>query len=319
MAGAQASLLFADYGAEVVHVEPPGGSVLRAQPAYPMWARGKKSIELDLHDSADRQVALGLCGDADVVIETFRPGTAERRGLGYDELQARNPRLVYGSITAFGRDNPLSHLKGYEGVVMAKVGGYASLSNLTPRPGPAFGTVPFCGASAAHTLAQGILVALYERESSGLGQRVETTLVQGLAAHDPWNWILRLLTRQYSDAVTSVPRVNEARNLPNNPLAYRLLVALSKDGRWLQFSQTSERLWVAFMRSLGLEWMLSDPKWQDAPNDDDPDVRETFWERMLDEVRAKTVAEWDQVFDDDPDVFAEVFRHGTELLHHPQV
>jgi crotonobetainyl-CoA:carnitine CoA-transferase CaiB-like acyl-CoA transferase len=319
LAGSQASLLFADYGAEVVHVEPPGGSVLRTQPAYPLWARGKKSVELDLRDAADYEVAFGLCCDADVVVETFRPGTADRLGLGYDTLRAENPGVVYGSITAFGRDNAWSNLKGYEGVVMAKVGGYSSLSNLTPRPGPAFGTVPFCSASASHTLAQGILVALYERESSGLGQRVETTLVQGLAAHDTWNWILRLLSRQYSEAFTSVPRVNEARNLPNSPLAYRLLVALSKDGRWLQFSQTSERLWVAFMRSLGLEWMLSDPKWQDAPNDDDPDVREAFWERMLEEVRARTVAEWNQVFDDDPDVFAEVFRHGTELLHHPQV
>jgi crotonobetainyl-CoA:carnitine CoA-transferase CaiB-like acyl-CoA transferase len=319
LAGSQVSLLFADYGAEVVHVEPPGGSVLRSQPAYPLWARGKKSVELDLHDPRDQEIAFGLCCDADVVVETFRSGTADRLGLGYEALRAQNPGLVYGSITAFGRDNALSHLKGYEGVVMAKVGGYSALSNLTPRPGPAFGTVPFCSASASHTLAQGILVSLYERESSGLGQRVETTLVQGLAAHDTWNWILRQLTKQYSEAFTSVPRVNEARNVPNNPLAYRLLVALSKDGRWLQFSQTSERLWVAFMRSLGLEWMLSDPKWQDAPNDDDLDVREAFWERMLEEVRARTVAEWNQVFDDDPDVFAEVFRHGTELLHHPQV
>ena len=319
LCGTQASQLFADFGAEVVHVETPGGSVLRSQPAYPFWGRGKKSIELDLHAAGDRDVAYSLAADADVLIETFRPGVAERLGLGYEQLSNDNPRLVYGSITAFGRDNALSHLKGYEGVVMAKIGGYSALSNLIARPGPAYATVLYCSASATHTLAQGLLVALYEREDSGLGQRVETTLVQGLCAHDTWNWIVRLIAKQYAAAFTSVPRVDERRNVPNSPLAYRLLVALSQDGRWLQFSQTSERLWVAFMRALGLEWMLTDPKWKDAASDDDIDVREAFWERMIEAVRAKTVAEWQQAFDDDPDVFAEIFRHGTELLQHPQM
>jgi crotonobetainyl-CoA:carnitine CoA-transferase CaiB-like acyl-CoA transferase len=319
LGGVQASLFFADFGAEVVHVEPPGGSPLRAQPAYPLWARGKKSVELDLLHPPDRDVAFALCADADVVIETFRPGTAERLGVGYDALRDANPGLVYGSITAFGRDGPLSHLKGYEGVVMAKVGGYGGLSSLTSRRGPAYGTVPYCSASAAHTLAQGLFVALYERETSGLGQRVDTTFVQALGAHDTWTWIVKLVAKQYASAFTAVPRINESRNVPNGPLSYRLLVGLSSDGRWLQFSQTSQRLWVAFMRSLGLEWMLEDPKWKDAASSDDIDLRESFWEQMLDAVRSRTVAEWNQVFDDDPDVFAEVFRHGTELLHHPQM
>ncbi len=318
LSGTQTSQLFADFGAEVVHVEPPGGSPLRAQPAWPFWARGKKSIELDLRDASDRDVAYGLSCDADVLIETFRPGVADRLGLGYDAMSQDNPGLVYGSITAFGRDNALSHLKGYEGVVMAKIGGYNTLSNLAARPGPAFGTVEYCSTSSAHTLAQGILAALYEREDSSLGQRVESTLVQGLGAHDTWNWILRMMAKKYFEAFTSQPRVDETRNVPNSPLAYRLLVGLSKDGRWLQFSQTSERLWVAFMRSLGLEWMLTDPKWKDAPSSDDIDRRQEFWETMINAVRAKTVAEWNQAFDDDPDVFAEIFRHGTELLHHPQ-
>ncbi len=318
LSGTQTSQLFADFGAEVVHVEPPGGSPLRTQPAWPFWARGKKSIELDLRDANDRDVAYGLSCDADVLVETFRPGVADRLGLGYEQLSSDNPGLVYGSITAFGRDNALSHLKGYEGVVMAKIGGYATLSNLAARPGPAFGTVEYCSASVAHTLAQGILAALYEREDSSLGQRVESTLVQALGAHDTWNWIVRMIAKKYFDAFTSQPRVDEARNVPNSPLAYRLLVGLSKDGRWLQFSQTSERLWVAFMRSLGLEWMLTDPKWKDAPSSDDIDLRREFWETMINAVRAKTVAEWNQAFDDDPDVFAEIFRHGTELLHHPQ-
>jgi crotonobetainyl-CoA:carnitine CoA-transferase CaiB-like acyl-CoA transferase len=105
--GVQVSQLFADFGAEVIHVEPSGGSPLRAEAAWPFWARGKRSIQLDLHDPADLAVAKHLAGGADVVIETFRPGVAERLGLGYKEMSHSNPGLVYGSISGFGRKGPL--------------------------------------------------------------------------------------------------------------------------------------------------------------------------------------------------------------------
>ncbi|HEY6427504.1 MAG TPA: CoA transferase, partial [Acidimicrobiales bacterium] len=87
-AGAQASQTLADFGAEVVHVEPPGGSPLRGLPSYPFIARGKKSMVLDLHDSAESASAREMAIGADVLIETFRPGVMERLGLGYEDLNA---------------------------------------------------------------------------------------------------------------------------------------------------------------------------------------------------------------------------------------
>src|SRR5260221_4803697 len=125
--GAWASQLFADFGAEVVVVERPGGSDLRSQPAAPFWLRGKLSVELDLKDAVDRDVALTLASGADVVIESWRPGVAERLGLGYDDLASGHPGLVYGSITGFGRSGPFAHVKGYEGVVMAQIGAFGPL------------------------------------------------------------------------------------------------------------------------------------------------------------------------------------------------
>src|SRR6201996_7929292 len=122
-AGAQASQTLADFGAEVVQVEPPGGSSLRNLPSFPMIGRGKKSIVLDLHDAGDAALAKTLASGADVLIETFRPGVMERLGLGYEELSAANPRLVYGSVTGFGRTGPYATVKGYEALVMARVGG----------------------------------------------------------------------------------------------------------------------------------------------------------------------------------------------------
>ena len=316
--GAEVTQLFADFGAEVVLVEPPGGSPLRGQPAYPVWLRGKKGIELDLHRPDERQVARDLCLAADVVVETWRPGVAERLGLGYDELRAGNPRLVYGSVTGFGREGPLASVKGYEGIVMAKIGGYGPL-RLAERPGPSFCATSATSFNASQTLLQGLLSALYERERSGLGQRVDTSMLGAQTAHDCWNWLVQVQAERYPEAFAAVPRVNEARRVPNGWLSFRLLVGLSKDGRWMQFSQTSQRLWEAFMRVLGLEWMLTDPEWKDAHSSEDIDKREAYWEKLLGVIRSKTVAEWYEVFDAEPDVFAEIFRTGSELLHHPQL
>ena len=128
------------------------------------------------------------------MIETWRPGVAERLGLGYAELAAANPALVYVSVTGFGRDHPWSQLKCYEPIVMAKVGGLTAFGNLSQRDGPSFVATPYCAYTASQLALQGVLAALYEREASGVGQRVDTTLVQGMLAHDTWNWIVRMLT-----------------------------------------------------------------------------------------------------------------------------
>ena len=315
LVGAFAGQVLSDFGAEHILVEPPGGHPMRSQPGWPVLARGSRSIEIDLGDRSAAASVVALAQSADVVVETFRPGVAERLGLGYDELSKRNPRLVYAGVTGFGRTGPLSQLKGYEGVVMAKIGGYDQFHSLVDRPGPGFPAIPYCSISAAHMALQGILAALCERERSGLGQRVDTTLVQGIAAHDVFNWMVRLIAHRYSAAFTEVPVVDPATQVPNGWMSYALLVALSADGRFLQFSQATRKLFKPFLRVLGLDG----PEWEGAWEDPDAVRRGTFRDKALQAVRSKTVAEWQDVFDAEPDVFAEVFRSGTELLHHPQM
>ena len=317
--GTQMSQLLADFGADVVHVEPPGGSPLRQQPAWPFWGRGKSSLVLDLASDEDRQVARSLAGAADVVIETWRPGVAERLGLGYDELSAANPRLVYASVTGFGRDNPLSHLKAYEPIVMAKIGGLDSFEILSDRAGPSFVSTPYTAWSAGQLALQGILAALLERESSGVGQRVESTMVQGILAHDTWNFLLRAMAQRYPGAFSGGPPTNLEELVPNSLLFFRLMVGFSSDGRWLQFSQTTERLWQAFTRLTGLDAVLAEPAFDGAPTHEDPKVRVAFWEKALAAVHERTYDEWLAAFDEEPDVWAELFRSGSELLHHPQM
>jgi crotonobetainyl-CoA:carnitine CoA-transferase CaiB-like acyl-CoA transferase len=317
LAGVQATQIMADFGAEVVHVEPHGGSPLRSQAAYPFWARGKKSIVLDLSDSTDLDLAHGLAADADVLIETWRPGVAEAKGLGYESLAVDNPGLVFGSVTGFGRSGPLRDVKGYEGIIMAKMGALKTLRGMAPRPGPAFPSAPYSSYPAAQLVAQGVFAALYERESSGIGQRVDTSLLQGLSVHDTFNWHSRIIARRYSDGYTQVAL--EQDGLPSGGISFRLLIALTKDGRWLQFSQTAQRLFEAMMVAFELDWMFDDPKFKSAPDFDDVPTRVEFWETMLGVVRSKTADEWLEVFDAHPNVWGERFRSGIEVFDHPQV
>lgn len=315
-AGAQASQTLADFGADVIHVEPQGGSSLRAETAWPMWGRGKRSIQLDLKNPADRETARQLALGADVVLESWRPGVAERLGLGYDELSKKNPRLVYTSITGFGRTGPLASLQGYEGVVIAKMGVNWSLHDLTTREGPSFCTAMYASYPASQLAIQGIVAALIDRERTGLGQRADTSLLQGLTVHDTYQWFTRVVSQKFSGGMAQAPRVRNG--IPTGSLSFRLLIALTKDGQWLQFSQTTQRLFAAMVKMFGLDWMWEDPRWKTLPEFDDEGDREEFWEILLGVVRTKTAAEWLEEFHRDPNVWGEEYRKGGQVLDHPQ-
>ncbi|MCU1395533.1 MAG: CoA transferase [Ilumatobacteraceae bacterium] len=316
--GAQASQLLADFGADVIQVEHPGGSPLRREPAYPFLGRGKRSIAIDLADPVDHQLVLTLMAGADVVIETFRPGVMERFGLGYDTVSVVNPAVVYASITGFGRIGPYADVQGYEALVMAKLGGFSTVAGMVKRPGPAFISVPFGAFAASQTALHGILAALHEREHSGHGQRVDTSLVQGIASLGTWNWFVRVITDKYPDAFTPQAPFTED-NIPTSPIFFMLLICLTADGRWLQFGQVRPHLFFALMKALGLDGLYADPAFKTAPLIEDEAKRVEFWERLLEAARQRTLAEWQEVFERDHNVWGETMRRDSELLDHPQM
>ncbi len=316
--GAQISQLFADHGADVVWVEPPGGSALRDQTAFPFWARGKSSLEVDLATPQGQQIVADLAANADVLVDTFRPGVLDRRGLGFDALHAANPRLVYTSVTGFGRVGPYADLHGYEGLVAAKLGLFQVFGGMTPGPRPPFVTVPWCSFSASQIALHGTLAALLERESSGLGQHVETSLAQAVTALDTWSWFEYLIETKWPGAYSRVANF-DADGVPAGAFPYFLLVALTSDGHWLQFAQVAPHLFVALMKALGLAGMLTDPEWAGIPIFEDAARRSAMWSLMLEAANKKTLAEWQAIFDADPNVFAEIFRAGPAALEHPQL
>src|SRR5688572_241869 len=122
ISGPMATMLMADHGAEVIKIEPPGGDPHRSQLGYKVWQRGKKSAELDLKNQADKETFFALVKTADVLVESFAPGTTDKLGISYAMLSKLNPRLVYCSITGYGRDNKHSDRPAYDALVQARTG-----------------------------------------------------------------------------------------------------------------------------------------------------------------------------------------------------
>jgi crotonobetainyl-CoA:carnitine CoA-transferase CaiB-like acyl-CoA transferase len=186
MPGSVASLLLADNGATVIKVERPGYGQ-KADPLLRMsWERGKKSIELDLRQSADRETLLGLLAQTDVFIESFGFGRAEPLGLGYETLRQRFPRLVYCSITGYGHDGPWRDEPGYDCLVAAKLG-VMSEQPSAGREGPVFLGHPHIGYGTGFIAAIDILAAIRARRHTQRGQLVDASLLDGLLAQSPMN------------------------------------------------------------------------------------------------------------------------------------
>ena len=186
VAGPVTTMLMSDYGADVIKVEPPGGDPFRNYPGSLVWNRGKKSVVLDLKQEGDAAAFHDLVQTADVLIESFRPGTTERLGIGYDQLHAENSRLVYCSITGYGRHSEASQRRAYDGLVQARSG----IQNEQPghRPGPVYLYIPLPSYGAMFLASSAILAALHAREVTGTGQWVETSLMQGAISYQSMLW-----------------------------------------------------------------------------------------------------------------------------------
>ena len=249
----------------------------------------------------------------------MRPAAAARLGLTAERLAARYPRLVAALITGWGSRGPWAGYKGYEALIMAKTGVLHSKRQLTPGPDPAYVSVPYASFAAGQTAVHGILAALFERESSGLGQVVEANLVSGVGALDTYNWFYEMILRRYPDAFKPLVAAFDDAGRPQSRLMYALLVAATKDGTWLQFAQSAPHLTQAFLEELGLADEVREPKWAGFPDLPTPELRQEWWDTMLARVGERTLAEWEAVFDRNPNVFGEQFRTPDEALAHPQL
>jgi len=187
MPGSVATLLLADCGATVIRIERPGPAGGAPDLVRLAWERGKKSLQLDLNDAADRRVLDGLLAGADVFLESFGPGRAARYGLDYATLKDRLPRLVCCGITGYGQSGPWRDEPGWDCLVAAKMGVMTEQPS-AGREGPIFLGHPHIGYGTGFMAAIGILAAVRARHVTGRGQFVDVSLLDGLLAQSPMNW-----------------------------------------------------------------------------------------------------------------------------------
>ncbi|MFI5953221.1 CaiB/BaiF CoA transferase family protein [Cryptosporangium sp. NPDC051539] len=322
---ALAGVILADSGARVIKVEPPEGDRMRtaAPSGHLFYNRGKESLVADLRTAEGQEQARALTAAADVVISGFAPGTAERFGIGYDELRQLNPLLVHCAINGFGSEGPYAKIKAYEQVVQAKAGiftlGYGGFYGY--RPGPIYCNSSFASNGAGHLAASGILAALLVREQTGHGQSLEVPLYNGISPSDyygtmTWLWDNGKVT------LPSTPRADgdePTRSAPSVVASRFSYMPCTKDGRFVYFTAMLPHQTRAVCRALGIEKILDEERFAKAPLFGSAEDAEAYEDAIWQVFRTKTYAEWDELLRNELDVAYELTRTSEEGLDHPQV
>lgn len=281
--GPFATTLLADLGADVLKVEERGdGEVGRRMeglpngfsPYFESYNRGKRDITLDPRRSEAIQIIHQLLPETDVLVENFRPTVMDRLGLGYDELHARYPRLVYASASAFGPEGPLRERPGYDHIAQA-VSGLMVEQAVLPGADPIPGLPGLADQVSAMLFAYGIVAALLARERTGEGQRVQVSLLGSMIALQG-----RQITRFLYSGTQGRARWRRSPTYSH----YR-----AADG-WVAIAAVDPKMWPGLCRALDREGWLTDERFA-GPWDRDHNAAEL--EELLEEVFAtRTVAEW---------------------------
>jgi crotonobetainyl-CoA:carnitine CoA-transferase CaiB-like acyl-CoA transferase len=307
--GGFCSLLLADLGADVVKVEDTGmGDYVRWAPPfygsdeqqglgtrsalYLALNRGKRSIRVDLKSDDGREAFLGLAGEYDVVLESFRPGVLDKLGCGYEALRRTNPRLVYCAITGYGQTGPNTQRAGHDMNYLGLTGLLGMTGEPLGRPIQSAGQIADLGGGGLMA-AVGVLAALRERERSGEGQLVDVSMTDGALS-----WLAMVAAAYLRDG--RAPGRGDGQ-LNGGFLCYYPYEA--SDG-WVTCGALEPKFWQAFCQGVGREDLI-EAQFQ-APGSD-------AWRQVADVFRARTRDEW-RAFNDEHDAMIEPVLGLDEAL-----
>jgi crotonobetainyl-CoA:carnitine CoA-transferase CaiB-like acyl-CoA transferase len=319
LAGPFATQILGDLGATVIKVEPPGGDEARSYgsaddagrvsvtpgqlgPVFASFNRNKQSIVLDLKTPPGLEVARRLVARADALVHNFRTDVMEGLGLGYEDTRQINPDLVYCAISGFGSVGPDRRKSGNDLISQA----HSGLLSFTGEPGrdPVRCPVSIGDLTAGLYAVIGVLGGLLSRERGGAGQKVETSLYEGLLSLINFHLTQYLMTG-------FVPRPMGTQNKMGQPnQVFRVA-----DG-WLAVSAVNDRMWQAFCRGIGTEWLSADPRF--AHLADRYQHREELMHEVSEIVRAQPLADCIQRLEAQGVVCAAV-RDLAEVAADPQL
>jgi formyl-CoA transferase len=296
----------ADWGADVIRIEPPAAESLGAERRhgsdFQNLHRNKRALSLDLKTEEGRAILLRLVARADVLVENMRPAVKRRLGFDYEAVRARNPRLVYGSISGFGQDGPYADRGGVDQIAQ----GMGGLMSVTGMPGtePTRVGIPVSDLSAGLYLAVGILVALHDRARTGLGRWVQTSLLESMIA------MMDLQAARWTiDGVIPEQEGN------HHPQFLPMGCFRTADG-WVNVAGPSGRLLRNFCKVIGLPELPSDPRF-DSPGKRFAN-RAALNEIVAARLRARPTQEWITALNEAGVPCGPVYRMD-EVFADPQV
>lgn len=311
MAGPFATMLLGDLGADVIKIEPPEGDESRSWmppdingvSAYFISVnRNKRSIAIDLKKLGALEIIDRLVKTADIVIENFRPGTADRLGIGYSRLSGINPGIIYCSISGFGQDGPYRDKPGYDLIALA-MSGLMSITGEPGRPPVKFG-VPIADISTGIMAAVAILAALYHRERSGAGQYIDMSLLDAQ---------ILILSHQ---ALSYIATGRDPERLGSAHPSIAPYQALETRDGYIVVAVGNDRLWQSFAKAIGREDLLRDSRF--ATNPDRVRNRDQLIRELERTFREKTSREWIEILERAGIPVAPVYR-VSEVLGDPHV
>ena len=238
------AMLLAEFGADIVRVDRPADSGLGIgmAPEFHLLNRSRPSIAVDLKHPDGVETVLRLVERADALIEGFRPGVTERLGLGPEDCAARNPRLVYGRVTGWGQDGPLSRAAGHDLNYIALTGALNAIGRRGSPPTPPHNLVGDFGGGALY-LALGVVAALYEARQSGRGQTVDAAMVDGAAS---------LMTSAYSLRAAGISDAPRGENILDSG-AHFYDVYETSDGRYVSIAPVEPKFYAELLDRIGLD------------------------------------------------------------------
>jgi crotonobetainyl-CoA:carnitine CoA-transferase CaiB-like acyl-CoA transferase len=294
MAGPRCAMLLGDFGADVIKIEPPDGDYARRwgvnrygpggqfSGLFIALNRNKRGIVLDLKTQPGRDAVAAITATADVIIENYRPGVADRLGIGYDEVSARNPGIVYCSISGFGQNGPLRDRPGLD-MLMQAYAGHMSVTGEEGRPSVRNGPSPI-DLLAGTTAAFGIMLALRERDTTGRGQYLETSLYEAAVE------MVGHFIADYTGSGQVPPKSG-----PYFAFASPYGVFNASD-REFYMGASHQRSFQALCRVIGREDLLTDPRF--GSNADRISNRGALHEQLFPIFRSRTAAEWVALLED---------------------
>jgi alpha-methylacyl-CoA racemase len=298
--GPMCGMLLADLGADVVRIDrlEPSGLGVPMERRFDINARNRRSAAIDLKAPAGREAVLRIAQGADVLIEGFRPGVAERLGLGPADCHALNARLVYGRVTGFGQDGPLAQAAGHDLNYIALTGALHAIGPAGGAPTPPLNLVADYGGGALY-LAFGIMAALFERQTSGCGQVVDAAMVDGAAS------LMSIFYGLKAGGLWGEPR---GSNLLDGGAPFYATYETA-DGRHVSLAPLEPKFFAELARRIGLDTKF-------VPRQYDRSAWPAMQEAIANAIRLKTRDEWSALLEGSDACFAPVLAL-EEAARHP--